>query len=129
MASVAALTSADALLICTPERAGALPGALKNPLENASGSAAPTGGADAHDSLRKVLGYVHADIVAAACARVPVTRDAVGPEGTITDPHIREQIAATLTALAEPVAQRDADTPGTSSRRPHVRFPMPRRRS
>ena len=66
--------------------AGALPGSLKNLLEwtvgdggtyrkpvawiNVSGPAAPTGGTDAHDSLRKVLGYVHADIVEPACTRV-----------------------------------------------------------
>jgi len=56
---------------------------------NASGPAAPTGAADAHDSLRKVLGYVDADIAEAACARIPVTRDAVGEDGTITDPDIR----------------------------------------
>jgi chromate reductase len=30
---------------------------------NVSGLALPTGGADAHDSLRKVLGYVHAGIL------------------------------------------------------------------
>jgi chromate reductase len=82
------VAEADALLICTPEYAGALPGTLKNLLEwtvgdggtygkpiawiNVSGPAAPTGGADAHDSLRKVLGYVHADIVEAACTRVPL---------------------------------------------------------
>jgi NAD(P)H-dependent FMN reductase len=117
--------SADALLICTPEYAGALPGALKNLLEwtvgdagtyrkpvawiNASGGAAPTGGADAHDSLRKVLGYVHADIVDAACKRIPVTRDAIGPEGTIADPQIREQIAAALAALTQHVAHRDTE--------------------
>jgi NAD(P)H-dependent FMN reductase len=63
--------AADALLICTPEYAGALPGALKNLLEwtvgdagtygkpiawiNAAGPAAPTGAADAHDSLRRPL--------------------------------------------------------------------------
>jgi hypothetical protein len=57
----AAVHSADALLICTPEYAGALPGSFKNLLEwtvgdgstyekrvawiNVSGSAAPTGGA------------------------------------------------------------------------------------
>jgi NAD(P)H-dependent FMN reductase len=78
------IAAADALLISTPEYAGALPGALKNLLEwtigdgstyrkpiawiNASGDAAPTGAADAHESLRKVLGYVHADIIEAACA-------------------------------------------------------------
>jgi NAD(P)H-dependent FMN reductase len=112
----AAVAAADALLLCTPEYAGALPGSLKNLLEwtvgdagtydkpiawiNASGPAAPTGGADAHDSLRKVLGYVHADIVEAACTRIAPTRDAVGPDGTITDPALREQIGAALRTLA-----------------------------
>ncbi len=121
--------AADALLICTPEYAGALPGALKNLLEwtvgdagtyrkpvawiNASGPAAPTGAADAHDSLHKVLGYVGADVVEGACVRVPLTRDAVGPDGMIADPQIREQIAMTLTVLAEHVTHRDADGPGT----------------
>ena len=87
-----AVHRADALLICTPEYAGALPAALKNLLEwtigdvgtyqkpvawiNASGPGAPSGAADAHDSLRKVLGYAGAQIVEAACARVPVTRQA-----------------------------------------------------
>jgi chromate reductase len=118
----AAIMAADALLVCTPEYAGALPGALQNLLEwtvgdagtyrkpmawiNATGPAAPTGGADAHDSLRKVLGYVHADIVEAACTRLPLTRDAVGPDGTITDPGAREQIAGALTALARHVGGR-----------------------
>ncbi len=89
-----AVAAADALLICTPEYAGALPAALKNLLEwtigdggsyrkpvawiNAAGPAAPSGAADAHDSLAKVLRYAGADIVDEACVRVPVTRDMVG---------------------------------------------------
>ena len=84
------LGAAAAVLICTPEYAGALPAAMKNLLEwtigdagtyqkpvgwiNASGAAAPTGAADAHDSLRKVLGYAGADIVEDACVRIPVDR-------------------------------------------------------
>ena len=76
---------------------------------NASGPAAPTGGADAHDSLRKVLGYVDADIVEAACTRIPLTRDAVGADGMITDPEAREQIAHALAALAQHVADRRSD--------------------
>jgi chromate reductase len=106
---------AHALLLCTPEYAGALPGALKNLLEwtvgdagtyrkpvawiNAAGPAAPTGAADAHDSLRKVFGYVHADIVEGACASIPVTRDAVDLEGLISDPGIRSKIAKSLATL------------------------------
>jgi chromate reductase len=122
----AQVAGADAVLLCTPEYAGALPGALKNLLEwtvgdggtyrkpiawiNASGPAAPTGGADAHDSLRKVLGYVHAEIVEMACARIPVTRDSVGPDGTITDPAAREKIAEALATLARHVV----DSPGAA---------------
>jgi NAD(P)H-dependent FMN reductase len=115
----AAVAAADALLICTPEYAGALPGALKNLLEwtigdagtygkpvawiNASGRAAPTGAADAHESLRKVLGYAGADIVEAACVRIPVARNAVGPDGVIADGEIRAAIRAALDALAASV--------------------------
>ena len=117
------IAEADAIVICTPEYAGALPGALKNLLEwtvrdsgtyrkpiawiNVSGPAAPTGGADAHDLLRKVLGYVHADIIERACTRLPLTRDAVGDDGTIADPSAREQIAAMLCALAEELPNRE----------------------
>jgi chromate reductase len=123
----AEVAAADALLLCTPEYAGALPGALKNLLEwtvgdagtyrkpiawiNAAGTAAPTGAADAHASLRTVLGYVHADIVEEACARIPVARDAVGRDGTVTDPALRARIAETLDALVRYVAERDRSGP------------------
>ncbi len=113
----ARLREVAAVLICTPEYAGALPGALKNLLEwtvgggelygksvawiNASGRAAPKGGADAHESLRKVLGYVGADIVEDACVRIPVARDAIGPDGLIADSLIRARAVDCLRALAE----------------------------
>lgn len=118
----AQLEASNAVLICTPEYAGALPGALKNLLEwtvgdagtygkavgyiNASGPAAPTGGADAHESLRKVLGYVGADIVESACVRIPRTRAAVTSDGTIEDTEVQRQIAGVLLALAEHVRSR-----------------------
>jgi chromate reductase, NAD(P)H dehydrogenase (quinone) len=114
----AAIHDADALLVSTPEYAGALPGSFKNLLEwtvgdastyrkpiawvNASGS--PTGAADAHDSLRKVLGYVHAEIVEDACARIPVPRAALGADGLIEDAEIRSGLGGVLEALAEHVA-------------------------
>ena len=110
-----------ALLVCTPEYAGALPGAFKNLLEwlvgggeayrkpiawiNVSGPAAPTGGADAHDSLRKVVGYLSMEIVEEACVRIPVARDAIGEDGLIADPAIREPLAAALAALREGAAR------------------------
>ena len=107
---------ADALLICTPEYAGALPAAMKNLLEwtigdgctdglavawiNAAGPAAPTGGADAHDSLRKVLTYTGAGVVEEACRRVPITRDMVGDDGLVSDDSARAAIAAAIGVLA-----------------------------
>jgi chromate reductase len=121
----AQIQAGDALLICTPEYAGALPGALKNLLEwtvgdagthakpvgwiNASGPAAPTGGADAHESLRKVLGYVGADVVESACVRIPLTRSAVTASGTIEDADVQRQIADVLLVLAEHVRSREDD--------------------
>jgi chromate reductase, NAD(P)H dehydrogenase (quinone) len=111
----AAIRASGAVLFCTPEYAGALPGSLKNLLEWTIGddqpgsiyekrvawvnvSAAPTGAADAHESLRKVLGYAHAAVVEAACAAIPVTRGDVR-DGFIADPDIRAAITRTLTAL------------------------------
>jgi NAD(P)H-dependent FMN reductase len=117
---------ADALLICTPEYAGALPAAMKNLLEwtigdagtygkpvawiNAAGIASPTGAADAHDSLRKVLGYAGADIVEDACVRIPVDRALVGEEGLIADGAVRSEIAGAVGRLAAHV--RVARQPG-----------------
>jgi chromate reductase, NAD(P)H dehydrogenase (quinone) len=112
----AALAEADALLLSTPEYAGALPGSFKNLLDwtvgggqtyempvawiNVSGAAAPSGGADAHDSLRKVLGYTGSRIVEEAVLRLPLSRDDVGEDGLITPPAAREQIVSSVTALA-----------------------------
>jgi NAD(P)H-dependent FMN reductase len=117
----AAVGRAEAMLVCTPEYAGALPGAFKNLLEwlvgggeayrkpiawiNVSGPAAPSGGADAHDSLRKVVGYISMEIVEDACVRIPVSRDAVGEDGLVADPAIREPLAAALAALREGAAR------------------------
>jgi chromate reductase len=112
-----AVAAADALLLCTPEYAGALPAALKNLLEwtigdagtyrkpvawiNAAGPAAPSGAADAHESLAKVLRYAGAEIVDRGCVRVPVTRDMVGPDGLISDDRARAAITLAVTALID----------------------------
>lgn len=119
-----ALGTADALLVCTPEYAGALPGSFKNLLEwtvgggetyrmpvawiNAAGPAAPTGAADAHASLRKVLEYTGAEILESACARIPVERSAVGSDGLVGDPQAREAIGASVLALARHVSESTA---------------------
>jgi chromate reductase len=117
----AATGRAEAILVCTPEYAGALPGSFKNLLEwlvgggeayrkpiawiNVAGPAAPSGAADAHDSLRKVVGYLSMEIVEDACVRIGVARDAVGADGVIADPAIREPLTAALAALREGAAR------------------------
>jgi NAD(P)H-dependent FMN reductase len=65
---------------------------------NASGL--PTGAADAHASLRKVLSYLSTEIVEDACVHIPVARQAVGEDGLIADRQLRARIAAVLTTLA-----------------------------
>jgi NAD(P)H-dependent FMN reductase len=115
----AALADVDALLISTPEYAGAMPGSFKNLLDwtvgggqtyempvawiNVSGAAAPSGGADAHESLRKVLGYTGARIVEEAVLRLPLARDDVGADGLIEPVEAREAIVGAVRALAEGV--------------------------
>ncbi|MEU9143900.1 NADPH-dependent FMN reductase [Streptomyces sp. NPDC048349] len=110
----AAISEAAALLICTPEYAGTLPGSFKNLLDWTVGgteicdkpvawvnAAAAGRGQGAEDTLRMVLGYTGADIVDSACVRIPVTSQIVGADGTITDPQVREQLGKVLALLAE----------------------------
>ncbi len=110
----AQIQAADAMLLSTPEYVGALPGSFKNLLDWTVGSGvtyempvawvnvatSPTGGADAHDSLRIVLTRSGTDIVDDACAHIPVPRPAVGPRGLIDDEGVRAEIVGVLTALA-----------------------------
>ena len=110
------LATVDAVLFCTPEYAGTLPGSFKNLLDwtvgggetygkpvawiNASSRAHIDAGRGAHQTLRTVLGYTGADIVEAACRRIQVPRSAVGPDGHVADAAIRRQLADVLTTLA-----------------------------
>lgn len=110
----AAIEAADALLICTPEYAGALPGAFKNLLEWTVGSTvlngkpvawinvstSPTQARDAHDSLRIVLGYVNARIVEEACLHLPVPRGLVDADGLIHDAGVRDSLREVLKKLS-----------------------------
>lgn len=108
----AAIAEATAVVICTPEYAGTLPGTFKNLLDWTVGgteichkpvawvnAAAPGRGLGAEATLRTVLGYTGADIVESACARIPVERRMVGADGVITDPGVREQLGKVLQLL------------------------------
>jgi chromate reductase len=107
------IAAADAVLFCTPEYAGTLPGSLKNLLDWTVGGTELTGkpvawakaaidrrrGEGAHATLAGVLGYVQARVIEDACRHVPIARDAVGPDGLIADNAVRSGIRATIEAL------------------------------
>jgi chromate reductase, NAD(P)H dehydrogenase (quinone) len=108
------IDQATALLICTPEYAGALPGSFKNLLDWTVGgveigdkptawinvSASTTKAANAHASLRLVLGYTGAAIIEGACVHLPVHPAMIDEHGLITDQEIRQGITRSLTVLA-----------------------------
>jgi chromate reductase, NAD(P)H dehydrogenase (quinone) len=119
----ARIAAAGALLFCTPEYAGTLPGSLKNLLDWTVGgtqlSGRPVGwinvaaagrGGGATRTLETVLGYVGADIVAAACLSVPIAREALDEAGRVVDPAVLGRIAEIWTAISthrvEPIAYR-----------------------
>ncbi|MER5614271.1 NADPH-dependent FMN reductase [Streptomyces sp. NPDC002215] len=121
----AAIDDADAVLVCTPEYAGTLPGTFKNLLDWTVGgteicdkptawvnAAAPGRGQGAEATLRTVLGYTGADIVEPACVRISVDRDAVGPDGVITDPGAREQLGQVLGLLTGRAAEVERERAG-----------------
>ena len=96
-----AIADADAVLVCTPEYAGTLPGSFKNLLDWTVGGTEicdkPTGwinaanpgrGEGAAATLRLVLEYTGAAIVEDACVRI-----------AIGDADARERISAVLAAL------------------------------
>ncbi|MER7754309.1 NADPH-dependent FMN reductase [Kitasatospora sp. NPDC097643] len=108
-----AIEAADALLICTPEYAGTLPGSFKNLLDWTVGgteisdkptawinAAGPGRGHGAEATLRTVLGYTGAAVLEEACAKIPLDRAAVGPDGLVADPLVRERIGEVLATLA-----------------------------
>jgi NAD(P)H-dependent FMN reductase len=117
-----AIASADAVLFCTPEYAGTLPGAFKNLLDWTVGgiemndkpvawvNVAVDGqrGHGAHATLATVLGYVQARVVDDACRHVPIARDVVGPDGVVADVRVREQI----TQLVRDLLGATADAQG-----------------
>jgi NAD(P)H-dependent FMN reductase len=104
------IADADAVLICTPEYAGTLPGSFKNLLDWTVGgteicdkptawinAANPGRGEGATATLRMVLQYTGAAIVEDACVRI-----------AIADSDARERISAVLAALSEASAQAAA---------------------
>ncbi|WP_274651442.1 NADPH-dependent FMN reductase [Paenibacillus humicola] len=94
------LKEADGVLICTPEYAGGLPGALKNALDwvvssgefygkrtaAISASPSPAGGERALASLLVTLGMLTADMPEGAALTVPFVSSKLDGEGRLADP-------------------------------------------
>ena len=110
------IADVDAVLFCTPEYAGGLPGSFKNLLDWTVGGdgiyrkpaawinvAAPGRGVNADAAMATVLGYVGADVVEEACVRLHVAHQGVGPDGLVADPGLRAGIAQVLVTVAERV--------------------------
>lgn len=113
------IAAADAVLFCTPEYAGTLPGSFKNLLDWTVGGgqlygkpaawinvAGPGRGQGAQDALASVLGYVGAVIVETACRRISVDRAAVTPDGMISDPGFGAEAAQVWDALLDYLGER-----------------------
>lgn len=107
---------ADAVLFCTPEYAGALPGSFKNLLDWTVGDAEPgsmdgkpvawinasvRSAADAHASLATVLRYLGTRIVDEACVHLPISREALDADGLVAGDDRRSTIRGVLVALLD----------------------------
>ena len=124
------IAAADAVLFSTPEYASALPGPFKILLDWTVGgdqmyrnpvawiNTSSRGASNAHDSLRKVLGYLSTDIVEAACVQIPVTGDAIGPDGPIADPQTRRRAIEVLTTLRQQPSKHRSPTRAIIARSP-----------
>jgi chromate reductase, NAD(P)H dehydrogenase (quinone) len=108
---------ADAIVISTPEYAGSLPGTFKNLLDWLVGGteisdkpigwinvATPLGrAAGTYATLAVVLGYLGVKLVDDACVSIPLARDQLGNDGTISDVDLIGQLVAAMTALTSSV--------------------------
>ena len=111
------IAEAAAVLFCTPEYAGNLPGSFKNLLDWTVGGgellgkpvawvnvAAPGRGSGATAALDAVLAYVGASVIREACRDAPVGRSTIGPDGTVADPRFAATAAEIWRALLSRLA-------------------------
>ena len=112
----ALIASADVLVVCSPEYAHGVPGALKNALDwLVSGPELPglpvavvnatTRAHHAHAALVETLRTMSADVVNAACVALPLQPHQRSAAAILADPDAVAQLTAVLTALAEAAAR------------------------
>lgn len=109
------LTEADGIIICTPEYAYGVPGALKNALDwtvsSASFSGKPTalitastGGENAHEALIKILGAIDADLISQATLLISFIRSKMDNAGNITDETTAGKLKSVFDAFISTIA-------------------------
>lgn len=97
------LSQADGIIICTPEYAFGVPGALKNALDwtVSSGSfsgkptaliTASTGGENAHEAMIKILGAIDAKLVPETKLLIQFVRSKINASGNVTDPDTNQKL-------------------------------------
>jgi NAD(P)H-dependent FMN reductase len=109
--------AADAVLFCTPEYAGSLPGSLKNLLDwlvdggELNGkpvawlSVVEPGQDDgARANLETVLGHADARVLRHACIGVPLTLATVDADGLVTEPRLHTALQDMLQAITRSLA-------------------------
>jgi chromate reductase len=106
------LSAADAIIICTPEYAFGVPGALKNAIDwmVSSGSfsgkptaliTASTGGENAHEAMIKILGAVDATLIPETTLLIPFVRTKIDKDGHVTDAETAGKLKLILNALVK----------------------------
>jgi NAD(P)H-dependent FMN reductase len=115
----AAVATADALVICSPEYAHGVPGALKNALDwLVSGPDVPgkpvavvnatTRAHIAHAALIETLRTMNAEVVEAASIALPLGPSQRDRSSVLADPDVRASLADALAALLTAVERRRA---------------------
>jgi NAD(P)H-dependent FMN reductase len=114
----AQLAAADAVILCTPEYAHGVPGALKNALDwlvstveligkpVAVVSVSPSGGEHAQSQLMHTLATMSWTVVEPACLRIALGRAQLDANGELADATVIEQLRVALAALATSTDQR-----------------------
>jgi NAD(P)H-dependent FMN reductase len=104
------LAEADGIIICTPEYAYGVPGALKNALDwmvsSASFSgkptvliAASTGGENAHEAMIKILGAIDAILRPETTLLIQFVRSKMDAGGNIIDPNTAQKLKELFNAF------------------------------
>jgi len=106
------LAEADGIIICTPEYAFGVPGALKNALDwtVSSGSfsgkptaliTASTGGENAHEALIKILGAIDAKLSPETTLLIQFVRSKMDADGNVTDANTNQSLKALIHAFID----------------------------